>query len=314
MARTQRGSRGTARRPAARSRGRRPQRSWLARNKVLVAGMAVVVVGATALVMASGGDRTGGDGSGGLTGGDFHSIAVDPSDPNRLFVGGHQAVSVSTDGGATWDEVESLRGADAMGWAFTSDAIYVSGHPGLNRSTDGGQSFEKINEGLPNTDVHAFGGNDEVLYGATPATGVFASTSGLGSWQPRTASAGQSFFGRIVVDPDDPDHVLAADASAGVAESTDGGRTWRRIDSGLTSATWLSRGGDGLEVLVASGAPGAAISTDAGRTWDRLDLPEGATLVEAMPDDPDVLYAGIHRGTRVEVRVSRDRGATWTSP
>lgn len=190
----------------------------------------------------------------------------------------------------------------------------MSGHPGLNRSTDGGRSFERINEGLPNTDVHAFGGNDEVLYGATPATGVFASTSGPGSWQPRTASAGQSFFGRIVVDPDDRDHVLAADASAGVAESTDGGRTWRRIDSGLTSATWLSRGGDGLEVLVASGPAGAAMSTDAGRTWDQLDLPDGATLVEAAPDDPDLLYAGIHRGTRVEVRVSRDRGATWTSP
>ena len=281
---------------------------------MLVAGLAVVVVGAVGILIASGGDGTDGDASGGLTGGDFHSIVVDPSDSSRLFVGGHQAVSVSTDGGATWDEVESLRDADAMGWAFTSDAIYVSGHPGLNRSTDGAQSFERINDGLPNTDVHAFGGNDEMLYGATPATGVFASTSGPGSWQPRTGPAGQSFFGRIVVDPDDPDHVLAADASAGVAESTDGGRTWRRVDSGLSSATWLSRGGDGLEILVASGPVGAALSTDAGRTWNRLDLPKGATLVEAAPDDADVLYAGTHRGTRVEVRVSRDGGGTWTSP
>lgn len=314
MARTQHGSRSAARRPAARARGRRPQRSWFARNKVLVAGLAVVVVGAVALLIASGGNGTGGGASGGLTGGDFHSIAVDPTDADRLFVGGHQAVSVSTDGGATWEEVESLRDADAMGWAFTSDVTYVSGHPGLNRSTDGGRTFERINEGLPNTDVHALGGNDEVLYGATPATGVFASTSGPGSWQPRTASAGQSFFGRIVVDPDDPDHVLAADASAGVAESTDGGRTWRRVDSGLTSATWLSRGGDGLEVLVASGPAGAAISFDAGRTWDQLDLPDGATLVEAVPGDPDLLYAGVHRGTRVEVQVSRDRGGSWASP
>lgn len=283
MARTQLGSRRTASRPAARPRGRRPQRAWLVRNKVLVTGMAVVVVGAVALVIASGGNGTGGNAPGGFTGDDFHSIAVDPTEPNRLFVGGHEAVSVSTDGGATWDEVESLRGADAMGWAFTSDDIYVSGHPGLNRSTDGGRRFERINEGLPNTDIHAFGGNDHVLYGATPATGVFASTSGTGSWRPRTAAAGQSFFGRIVVDPDDPDHVLAADASAGVAESTDGGRTWQRVDSGLTSATWVSRGGDGLDVLVASGLAGAALSSDAGRTWDQLDLPGGATLVEAAP-------------------------------
>ena len=43
-----------------------------------------------------------------------------------------------------------------MGWAFTRDAVYVSGHPGLNRSTDGGTTFARTNDGLPDTDLHAF--------------------------------------------------------------------------------------------------------------------------------------------------------------
>ena len=274
-----------------------------------VVGAALVLIGGDDGTTTTESDR----GAGGLTGGDFHSLVVDPSDPQRLFAGGHQAVSVSTDGGATWTEVEELRDADAMGWAFTDDAVYVSGHPGLNRSTDGGETFEQVNEGLPDTDLHAFGGSDTVLYGASPAVGVFASDSGRGEWQVRNDSIGHSFFGRVLVDPGDDDHILAADASAGVAESADGGRSWRLLDSGLDSATWISRGGDDLEVLVASGPAGAALSDDAGRSWRPLDVPQGVSLVEAVPGDADVLYAGRHEGDRVHVLVSTDGGTTWTA-
>jgi photosystem II stability/assembly factor-like uncharacterized protein len=246
-----------------------------------------------------------------LPGSPGRTTGADPSDPQRIFVGGHTAVSVSTDGGATWREVDSLKDADAVGWTFTSDAVYVSGHPGLNRSTDDAGHFERVNDGLPSTDVHAFGGTDGALYGASPAVGVFAGS--VGDWDVRSTAVGQSFFGRIVVDPADDTHLFAADASAGVAESTDGGQTWNILDSGLPAATWLSRGGDGLAVLVASGPAGAAISSDGGQSWEPLDLPDGASLVEAVPDQADLLYAGSHNGSRVQLHVSRDGGQTWTT-
>ncbi len=277
---------------------------------VALAGL--VVIGGVLLVASSGGGGNS-DGTGALTGGDFHSLAVDPDNPDRLFAGGHTAVSVSRDSGRTWRELESLRGADAMGWAFTGDAIYVSGHPGLNRSTDGGKTFRQVNEGLPHTDVHAFGGTTDSLYGAGPGVGVFASTDGVDDWKVRTDSAGQSFFGRILVDPDDGDRLFAADASGGVVQSVDGGRSWQRVDSGLGSATWLSRGGDGLDFMVASGPAGAARTTDGGRTWRPLDLPARVSLVEAVPGDEDLLYAGRHRGEHVQVYVSRDGGSTWNA-
>ncbi|MEO6123068.1 MAG: sialidase family protein [Ilumatobacteraceae bacterium] len=250
--------------------------------------------------------------SGGLTGGDFYSIAVDPSNPDRIFVGGHQAVSESTDAGATWSEIPALRDADAMGWAFTNDNVYVSGHPGLTVSVDQAGSFELVNDGLPDTDLHALGGTDDVLYAAGPGVGVSARTETDGQWEQRTAQAGQSFFGRILVDPTEPDVLIAADAANGVAASADGGRTWQLLPSGLASATWISRSGPDGQTIVASGGAGAALSSDGGTTWEPLQLPPGASLVELSPDDADTMYAGIHDGDRVRVSTSSDAGRTWS--
>jgi hypothetical protein len=199
-----------------------------------------------------------------------------------------------------------------MSWVVAPDAIYVNGRSGLHRSNDGATTFDEVNEGLPSTDVRALGGGGAVLYGASPDAGVFAGV--VGDWEVRSADAGRSFVGRIVVEPGNDEHLFAADSSAGVAESTDGGRTWETLDSGLSGATWISGAGNGPEVLVASGPEGAAISRDGGQRWEELDLPEGASLVETYPDEPDLLYTALHDGDRMEVRISIDGGRTWTRP
>lgn len=64
------------------------------------------------------------------------------------------------------------------------------GHPGLNRSIDGARSFDRINEGLPGTDVHAFGAGATTLYGAAAGVGVFSSTDSGATWTTVSADAG----------------------------------------------------------------------------------------------------------------------------
>ena len=245
---------------------------------------------------------------GGFTGGDFHSLVADPVTAGRVFVGGHQAVSVSVDSGASWAEVRALANADAMGWSFSGGAVWVSGHPGIVKSTDDTNTVEQRNAGLPDTDIHALGGAGNTLYAAGPAVGVLKSVDDGVTWTAATTSVGQSFFGRILVNPADVNHIVAADPSNGVLTSNDGGATWKQLTA--APASWVSSP-DGLKTLYASGVQGAMRSLDGGGTWSALALPESATMVEADPTTPSKLYAGAHDGERVRVWSSVDNGATW---
>jgi len=247
--------------------------------------------------------------SAGVVGGDFHSLVADPDNPGRLYVGGHAKVSRSDDGGKTWHGIEPLDNADAMGWLLDGTTIWVSGHPGVRHSGDGGDTFTARNDGLPDTDVHAFGGSAGRLFAAGPGIGVAESTDDGATWTVISTDAGQSFFGRILADPDDPARIVAADAQAGVVESRDGGRSWTAL--GTPPTAWISSA-DGLEVMYASGGPTAIRSTDGGASWEPVALPEDATLVEAGPNEG--LYAGVHSGDVVSMWVSTDHGATWNRP
>lgn len=243
------------------------------------------------------------------TGGDMHSLVVAPTDPSLLYVGGHQSVATSTDGGASWHQVPSLENADAMGWAFSDRRIFVGGHPGLSVSEDGGDTFQLRNQGLPATDLHGLGGSDDVLYASSPAIGVIASLDGGRTWEVRTTEAGQTFMGSILVDPKDSDHVLAPDMRLGAVESLDGGRTWRRL-GGVANATWISWDRDDTETIVVSTTGAAAASNDGGTTWEDIDIPAGVSVVEVAPGG-ERLYAAVHHAPTVEVWISGDDGQSW---
>ncbi len=179
----------------------------------LFAVLAIVVVVVVALRSGSG--SLAGSPSEPFVGPDLHSLVADPTMPGRVFVGGHEGVAVSTDNADTFTPVSSLDAADAMGWAFTASGIWQSGHPGMHHAP-AGLAFAGHNQGLPSTDVHALGGLRNVLYAASPRVGVLASTDNATTWAVRTTQIGQSFFGQMLVDPANENHVIAAAADAGV--------------------------------------------------------------------------------------------------
>jgi photosystem II stability/assembly factor-like uncharacterized protein len=289
------------RRPAARYRTRR---TWMA-------GLAAIGVGMAAAILLITRSDTGPSSSGRpFVGGDLHSLVVAPGATSRVYVGGHEGVAASADGGRTWRQVESLDGADAMGWAFTGERVLVGGHPGLFVSSDGGQTFRQDNERLPATDIHALGYGGGVIYAASPQLGVFASTDGGASWEVRTDQVGQAFMGSILVDGQDPNRLVAPDMQAGAVESLDGGRSWSTL-GGVPGAMWVSWDPADTDRIVVSGMGQAALTRDGGRTWAQQIVPDGASVVEIDATEPDTFYAGVLEGTEAEVWVSRDGGSTW---
>ncbi|MEX0985596.1 MAG: hypothetical protein WD096_11205 [Actinomycetota bacterium] len=277
---------------------------------LIVAFIAAVVAGLVWVNRPGGSDTTGA--SAPYTGGDLHSFVSVPGEAGRLYVGGHQAVSASSDGGATWVPVNTLEDADAMGWAFLDGAIWMGGHPGLEVSTDGGRTFEQRNDGLPATDIHALGGMGSTLYAASPAAGFLASTDGGATWEIRNPGVGQSFMGAMLVDPSNPDRILAPDMGAGAVESIDGGRTWRAL-GGVPGAMSVSWDLTDTDVIVVTGSGNAALSRDGGASWRDLPIPAGASIVQIDTNDPDTWYAAtwMEDGT-VDLSRSTDGGSTWT--
>jgi hypothetical protein len=122
------------------------QRAALLPAALVAFGIATLAVGA--VLLSAGGQQQPGSGERPYVGGDLHSLAVDPSDPDKVVVGGHDGGSVSEDGGKTWRQASGLEGADPMGWVIDPNdpsKMYVGGHPGFYRSEDGGESWEAQN-------------------------------------------------------------------------------------------------------------------------------------------------------------------------
>ena len=154
-------------RPGRRAGWRRPAVRW--------GGLATVVLLTTAAAAYAMIGRGGSNAPVSPTvGADLHTVAVIG---DAVYLGGHEAVVVSADGGRAWRRVRSLDGADAMGWAVTAGAVWVGGHPGLYRSTDGGATLTSVTGAARVDDVHALGAAAGTLYLASPKAGLLASTT-----------------------------------------------------------------------------------------------------------------------------------------
>ncbi len=148
--------------------------------------------------LSASGDGAGSAAATPYVGADLHVLA---SLDGNLSVGGHDGAAISRDGGQSWVALESLRGADPMGWAGTPGGLLVGGHPGLYRSTADSTTFTKVSTEGAVSDVHAAGAAGDAAYLASPQTGLMASDDGGRTWQPRNTQVGQGFMGTILVDP-----------------------------------------------------------------------------------------------------------------
>src|SRR6266542_1390769 len=285
-----------------------PQRPWwlYAGGVAGVVALAVVL----ALTVFRGGGSSGGPESAGLPETpDYHSLLVNPSSSQKLMLGTHVGLYVSSDGGRHW-RPEALSGDDAMNLARPAGAtVWLAGHDVFKKSMDGGATWDDVRPaGLPSLDIHGFAvdpRNARILYAAGAGQGLYRSRDGGRSFSLVSSQVGGNVMALAVL----PDRrILAGDMQQGLLESVDGGAGWKpRLRAQLMG---LAVNPNDPRRVLASGA-GIALSTDGGRTWRSvLDLPGGAGPVAWSQSNPQLAYAvGFNR----TLYRSADGGETWSA-
>lgn len=219
--------------------------------------------------VSSEGDGSASDGSGGTdtgstwtaagyaAGGLFTSVAVDPVDPDTVYLGSDvSGIYKSTDSGESWRPqstgLASLAIAGLLIDPANRERLWVATPLGLYRSDDGAATWTLIDDGInsfilttfPSMAVspdgmtilatsHRLAPNENFLnqYRQADLTGsLYRSSNGGESWKvitdfPQTYPSGTRFT-VIAFDPYTPGQAYLAVSGFGILRSTDGGLTW----------------------------------------------------------------------------------------
>ncbi len=258
-------------------------------------------------------------------GGDVRSLAVDPRNANRVYLGtAGGTLYRSENAGLAWrrltpglprrdqnlDElVVSPLGALLVGFW---DAHGQGG--GVATSTDGGETFTL---GLQGESVRALrlAPTDPNLVVAGSLSGVFSSPDGGLTWRRITPLDHEELRNveSVAIDPRDP-RVIYVGTWHLPWKTTDGGATWKSVprgmieDSDVFTITLDRRDPDRV---LATACSGIYRTPDGAGVWSRVQgMPFGSRRARAFAQDidrPDTFYAGTTQG----LWVSGDDTAGW---
>ncbi|MGH7492581.1 MAG: T9SS type A sorting domain-containing protein [bacterium] len=215
---------------------------------------------------------------------DHHALAFDPSDPQRLITGNDGGMDISTDGGASWEEIAGLP---------VTQFYHIT------------------------MDVN----NPERLYGGTQDNGTMRTLTGnLDDWE--YIFGGDGFY--VIVDPTDPNVIYAESQFGVLDKSTDGGYSFGGARNGINTneprnwSTPVVMDPNDSQVLY-YGTNRVYRTTNGAGNWepisDTLTLQNPGsrlgtvTSIAVARSNPEVVYAGTDDS---QVWVTNDGGKSWT--
>lgn len=270
--------------------------------------VALAVAALLLTAAACGGDDGASGGGGSADPVHVHGLGVNPAD-SALYVATHTGLFRMEQASDRIERVGDRR-QDTMGFTVVGpDHFLGSGHPdlrdglppllGLIESRDAGRSWKPVSL-MGEADFHALRTTGSLIHGYDAGGGrLMASMDGGRTW---TTTRPPGPLADVVVDPDEPGHLVAA-GEAGLMESADGGRRWKPLGSPSGLLAWPRR--DALFSLAFDGA--VSVSRDGGSSWTALGaLPGEPAAVTAL--GARTLIVALHDGRFVN---SSDGGRTW---
>jgi photosystem II stability/assembly factor-like uncharacterized protein len=157
-----------------------------------------------------------------LKGRNVTALAVSHQDANVVYLGLREGgIFKTSNGGVNWTHVTNQ---PANGW----DDVWPSGEP-IRRDS------------ILSLAIHP--DDDDIVYAGTNARGLYRTVDGGGSWSQLVheddlidqATENHVHVFSVILNPQDPDEIYLGEWHGGIYRSTDGGATWSRINTGLST-------------------------------------------------------------------------------
>lgn len=296
-----------------------------------------------------------------FTSGRIADFAVNPCNPAEYYVAvasGHIWKTVNN--GTTFSPVFDNYGAYSMGclamdpnnhhviWAGTGENNHqraLGYGNGVYKSLDGGKKWKNmgLKESRQIGKILIDPRNSDVVYVAAEGSvwgpggdrGLYKTTDGGDSWELVLEISEHTGINDMVMDPRDPDVIYAASEQrrrhvhtkigggpeSGIHKTTDGGKTWKKLKSGLPGG---DVGGIGLAIspvnpdvvyaiIEAAGEGGGFFRTEnRGESWQKMSSHHASgqyyNEIFCDPKDVDKVYS-----METVSKVTLDGGKTWNN-
>ena len=221
-------------------------------------------------------------------GGMISDIAIDPSNPNKMFAGTYMGdgLYVTMDGGSKWQAVEDTF-KDRIVWAvkiapMDNNVIWVAHNCDVEKSADGGGTWTHIENRDMQWDCENCGGQEDANRWCTCLA--------VDPFDARTVYVGTS----------GPN---GDDSGGAIYKTEDGGKTWTKTNQGndfdyrVVDIDIDPQNADIIWAVTKDSAGTLYRSEDRGESWKNiLTINTGFTTVAVKPNHADTVFTGSRYG------------------
>jgi photosystem II stability/assembly factor-like uncharacterized protein len=251
------------------------------------------------------------------------SVAIDPRNPEIIYVGTSHLPWKTLDGGHHWTSIHEGMIDDSDVMSIVVDhaqpsRVYASACSGIYRSENGGTHWRKL-AGIPNTArrthvIRLDPRHTQILYAGT-TEGLWKSSDGGSSW--RRVSPSDWNINGLVVSARTSGRVLLGTEKLGLLASEDAAQTFHAANDGFNHRRILALSLDSVHpnrvLAVLADAPEPLLVTDdSGGTWKPLGAGLRMESVRRIYASPDGWWAALERGGLMHYLASSGaKGAAW---